>query len=273
MLGTYSLSGFGAGAYTVTPSKTGGVNGAINAFDAARIAQHVAGPPLPQLTGNQLIVADVSGNGTISSFDAGEVAGYIVQIPPTGLAGNWIFSPVNRMYASVTMDITGEDYSALLMGEVSGNWNDSTSLSPSLSSDSFGPERSMTVDLPQMTASTEKEVIIPVNVQGVVNKGIIAYEFDLRYDPAVIQPQTNAVVLSGTVSRGLVAVVNAEHRGLLRVVVYGPLPLDDDGVLLNLRFTAVGAVGSISPLTWERILFNEGEPRVMATGGRVEISY
>ena len=56
----------------MTPTKTGGINGAINSFDAGRIAQHVVG--IDPLTGNQLVVADVSGNGTISSFDAGQIA-------------------------------------------------------------------------------------------------------------------------------------------------------------------------------------------------------
>src|SRR5437763_1821162 len=56
--GNYMLTGFGSGSYTITPTKTDGVNG-ITSFDAAKIAQHVAGTNV--LTGNQLIVADVSG--------------------------------------------------------------------------------------------------------------------------------------------------------------------------------------------------------------------
>ena len=120
--GTYSLSGFGSGAYTVTPSKTGGVNGAISSFDAGKIALHVAGLPNPQLNATQLLVADVSGNGTISSFDAGQVARYAAGVPGSGATGNWIFTPVRRNYASVSGNVTGEDFVALLMGEVSGNW-------------------------------------------------------------------------------------------------------------------------------------------------------
>lgn len=118
--GTYSLSGFGSGSYTVTPSKTGGVNGSITSFDAARIAQHAAG--ISTLTGNQLIVADVSGNGMVSSFDAAQVARSAAGLSGSGSAGEWRFVPANRMYASVSVNITGEDFIALLMGEVSGNW-------------------------------------------------------------------------------------------------------------------------------------------------------
>ena len=72
-----------------------------------------------------------------------------------------------------------------------------------------------------MTAPTDKEISIPVNVQGVADKGIISYEFDLRYDPAMIQPLENPVDVAGTVSRGLSVVTNAVEPGLLRVVVYG----------------------------------------------------
>ena len=117
--GQYSLTGFGAGSYTITPTKTGGVNN-ITSFDAAKIAQHVAGTST--LTGNQLIVADVSNNGSVSSFDAAQIARYVASSPPFGITGTWKFVPVNKVYSSITGDLTGEDYSALLMGEVSGNW-------------------------------------------------------------------------------------------------------------------------------------------------------
>jgi len=112
----YMLSGFGFGSYIVTPSKTGGGNGAISSFDAAKVAQHVAG--INALTGNPLIVADVSGNGMLWSFDAGRIARYAVGLAGFGSTGNWLFSPARRTYTSVNANITGQDYSALLMGEV-----------------------------------------------------------------------------------------------------------------------------------------------------------
>lgn len=117
--GTYTLTGFGAGSYTVTPTKTDAVNG-ITSFDAAKIAQHAAG--IATLTGNQLVVADTSGNGTVTSFDAAQIARYVAALPGFGSTGTWKFVPVNHSYASVTSNVTGEDFVALLMGEVSGNW-------------------------------------------------------------------------------------------------------------------------------------------------------
>lgn len=270
-LGAYTLSGFGAGAYTVTPSKIGGQNGAVNVLDAALIARHVAGPPLPQLSGNQLVVADVSGNGSITSFDAAEIANYVVQLLPSGSTGNWIFGPASRSYGSINTDLTGQNYTALLMGEVSGNWNDPVSAN-GRPAGTTGPERSAAITLPQIVTPADNEVIIPVAIQGVEDKGVIAYQFDLRYDPAVIQPQENTVDLVSTVSNGLKAVTNTSQPGLLRVAVYGATSIEASGLLLNLKFTAVGAPGAVSPITFEQFILNDGNPRSMVMDGSVELS-
>ncbi len=281
--GLYTLTGFGAGSYTVSLSKTTGQN-SITSFDAGRIAQHVAGTLL-LTTNNQKVTADVSNNGAVSSFDAGQVATFVASGSSPGIAGQWRFflppgptfpvgaSPTSRTYSSVTSSIAGEDYVGLLIGEVSGNWNN-TGARPVGSRQlavGGGPERGVAVELPQMVTSTYKEIIVPVNVQGATNKGIISYEFDLRYDPSVLQPLADPVDVAGTASRGLSVVTNATEPGLLRVVVYGAMPIDENGLLLNLRFTAVGKSGSVSLLSFERIMFNEGEPGVSVTDGRIEL--
>lgn len=274
--GQYQLTGFGSGAYTVSLSKTTGQNG-INSFDAARVAQHVTGISL--LTNdNQRVSADVSGNGGISSQDAAKIAQVAAGLPLSlpNFTNTWRFfvspgptfpvgaSPTSRTYASVTSNLTGEDYVGLLIGDVTGNW------APSSLRPAPGPAKSAAVSLPDIQAS-DKEIVVPVNVQGVANKGVFSYEFDLRYDPTVIQPQINAADVKGTVSRGLSVVTNPYQPGLLKVVVYGAMPIDENGVLLNLRFTAVGRAGAASPLSFERLMFNEGDPGVPATGGRVEL--
>jgi hypothetical protein len=275
--GNYSMRGFGFGSYIVTPSKTGAVNGAITSFDAGRIALHVAGAPNPQLTASQLVVADVSGNSAVTSFDAGMIAKFAVGPPYTapgiGSTGTWKFNPVNKSYPSVLSAFAAQNYSAFLMGEVSGNWAN-TGARPdgsSRSSAGGGPERGIAIDLPRLKSFAGKEVIVPVSVQDVAGKGIISYEFDLRYDPAVIQPLADPVDLIGTVSRGLFSVANAAEPGILRVVVYGPVPIGENGRLLNLRFKAVGTAGSKSPLTWKRILFDDGTPLIAATDGIITL--
>jgi len=268
--GTYFLSGFGAGGYTVTPTKVGGVNG-FSSLDAGRIAQHVAGPPNPLLNATQLIVADVSGNTTVSSFDAAMIAKYVAGPPYTapgiGSTATWRFTPTNRAYASIAGNVAGEDYVGLLMGEVTGNWNN-TGARPA---ESDGPERDITVKLGNVSTPADSDVIVPVSIEGAADKGLISYELELRYDPTVIQPQAEAVSLAGTQSRGLLAVTNSVQPGVLRVVVYGPRPIEADGVLLNLKFTSVGEKGATSSLMLERISFDEGNARVNTSSGKIEL--
>lgn len=281
--GQYTLNVFGPGPYTVTPSKPFAFDNSINSFDAARVIAHVTG--LNLLSGNALVVADASGNNVINSFDAAQIARYSAALAPFGVTGQWRFytvpdvpfppgtTPTSRTYPTVNANLAGENYIGLLMGDVSGNWqntgarpahgNAENSLAKS------GPLRNIAVDLPDIISAPGKEVVVPVRIANIADKGIISYEFDLKYDPSVLQPLSEPVNIEGTISRGLFTVVNAERPGWLRVVVYGPMPIDTDGVLLDLRFTAVGAPGSSSQLTWERVIFNDGGTLLTATDGHV----
>jgi hypothetical protein len=258
--GQYTLTGFGEGPYTIMPTKSGGANG-ISSFDCAKVAQHVAGVAV--LNANQQIAADASGNGQISSFDAAQIAQYVVNGSGGSHTTEWKFMPANRVYPSVTMPITGEDYAAILVGEVSGNWNNTGARAI------LEDEIQAAVELPMIQTGPGKEIVVPVTVSGIANKGVISYEFDLRYDPNVIQPQAVPIDINETASRGLTVVSNAKNPGLLRVGAYGAIPLDTDGVLLNLRFRTVGAPNSISPLTFDQVIFNEGEPRATIPDGQV----
>jgi hypothetical protein len=239
----------------------------------------------------------VSGNGTVSSNDAALLARFVAGLTGTGNAGQWKFftadlagppagplptPPYNdsRSYASVSTSLTGEDFVALLIGEASGNYNPATHPRSAgrvagdqgpVAGDDVMAQNPITVSAQPAMTEADKVVLIPVSVEGVMGKDIISYEFNLRYDPAVIQPLENSADLTGTISRGLLVVTNPYEPGLLRVVVYGAMPITEDGILLNLRFTSVGPAGSVSPLTFERILFNEGESRISVTDGSVQL--
>ena len=281
--GTYTLSGFGATSYTIKPTKPGGANTAITSADAARVAQGVAGS-VPFVSQNQRFASDTSGNGgpnPVTSNDAALIARFVAGLTGFGRTGSWYFfvtgapSPMptapatyndHRDYASVTSNLTGEDYVAILVGETTGNYNPANNARPAT-----GPENSVSVEIPQIAAETGKEVVVPVRIVGAVDKEITSYEFNLRYDASVIQPAAEPVDVAKTASRGLSVVVNPYEPGRLRVVMYGAYPIDCDGILLNLRFTPVGNAGTASPLIFEQMMFNEGEPSVTALDGRVEL--
>jgi uncharacterized repeat protein (TIGR02543 family) len=266
LAGAYSISSLGAGSYTVTPSKSGEVNGAVSGMDSAQIAQWVVG--LISLNATQQAVADVSGTGGVSSFDSALIARYVVSLPNAGSSGTWRFAPASTTYANVNVNRTG-DYTALLMGDVSGNWIDPLATRPAPDAEELKP---VAIGAPELSALVNTEVTVPVEISDTTNKGILAYQFELRYDPAVLEPAANPADLTDTISTGYQVTVNAAERGLLRVVVFGTQPLSGAGRLINLRFNAIGNPGSASDLIWESLGLNEGGFDVRSTNGRVQVT-
>lgn len=133
-------------------------------------------------------------------------------------------------------------------------------------------ETATTVSAPSMSVETGTNFTVPVTISDTTGLGIIAYQFDLHYDPAVVQPQqVGAVDVAGTLSSQLSVIYNPNIPGNLKVAVYGPYPLAGSGTLLNFKFTAVGPATSASSLTWVNFMFNEGDPGASVTGGQVTI--
>jgi hypothetical protein len=110
------------GTYIVTPSKAaltpGGVGSKINTIDVIATQRHflVLGPPL---SGCRLTAADVNGDNAVNTV-------YVVAIQrfflggTTGFAnvGKYQFSPVSRSYSPLNSNQTGQNYDALVFGDV-----------------------------------------------------------------------------------------------------------------------------------------------------------
>jgi hypothetical protein len=212
--GAYTLNGLGGGAYTVTPSKTGDVSG-IESLDATRIQQHLVG--LITLTPNQLIAADVDNNGRVNSLDAARIQQYLVQISTPNIIGQWKFVPVNRQYASISSNLSGQDYQAILIGDVTGNWTapnappvdnaqaredqptasvntENTrvkveSTNTAITESAAVGKSQVTVSLPSnATALTGNTITVPVVIEAVpAGLPIEAFDFSVYYDPHVLQ--------------------------------------------------------------------------------------
>ena len=266
--GTYSVTDFGAGGYTVTPSKTGGDGTAVSGLDSAAIATHVVGGA--QLTNNQIITADVSGNGAITSFDAALIASYSVGLEGTGSAGTWRFIPVNRTYPNIHGDSSGQDYVALLMGDVTGNWT--AQLPPVNDSELAASADAIGISASRVNAGPGTTLTVPVKIGDTTGRGIQAYEFELHYDPDVLEVAEAAISLAETISVGRATAVNANEKGVLKGVVFGSYPLEGEGDLLNLHFNVIGAAGSATELKWERFRLNEGGISFKTESGRVTVA-
>jgi hypothetical protein len=255
--GSYLLSGLGSGAYTVTPTKSGDVNG-ISGLDAARVAQHVAG--LIVLTPNQQIAGDATNNGSLSGLDAARIAQTVAGISNTGITGQWKFLPASRSYPSVTTALTNENYEAILVGDVTGNW---TSGVPRADRE--------TEDRESDRGDADGELIVPVSIGDTTGKGIVAYDFTVVFDPDVVRPANSPVDVAGALSDGWSVVHNVQTPGRMRVIAFSTGELTGKGVLLRLRFHVL-AGGEAARLRWADLQLNEHEvPCTLSDGAQADL--
>lgn len=228
--GTYTVRGAPAGNYTLTPNKSDNVNG-ISAYDASLALQHAVGTAL--LTGPAAIAGDVNQSGQINSMDAYYIlqkAVDLIALPFPGAGKVWTFSPTTRSITGLSSHRTGEDFTAILIGDVSGNWN-----APSLVRS--GVFSATETGLQLRVGGVRADNVIPVTVQ--VNPGTASVQsLDLRltYDPA--QVAWDAVEL-GDVGDGWMVAQNGATPGKLSVALAGATPITEAGVLLTLRFHAL----------------------------------
>ena len=275
MTGFYSLSGFGAGPYTVTPSKAAqpcipsSPNG-IFADDASLVSRYVIG--LTTLTPTQVAAGKVSGPLTpvLSSFDASLIAQKVVGIcSGANQSGRWVFDPADVQHPGGVASVLTENYTAYMMGDVNGDWSPTGSRGVRLY-ELF--ELPAIVSLPAVTAEVGSSITLPLRLDELNGKPVDSFQFELYYDPAVITPRQAAASVAGTMSEGLSVVVNAAEPGILRVAVYGAVPAVGDGVWLNLHFNVTGRAGSSTPLTIGAFRFNDDNSAVTNKDGAVKVT-
>ena len=119
--GNYSFSGLPSGGnYTVTPTKaalTPATNN-INVVDVIATQRHFLNIGTP-LSGCRLTAADVNGDSLVDTVDVIAIQRFFLGLS-TGIAnaGKYQFNPASRSYPGIVSDQTGQNYDALVFGDV-----------------------------------------------------------------------------------------------------------------------------------------------------------
>ena len=191
-----------------------------------------------------------------------------------GIAGTWKFLPPSRSYSSTTVDQPNQNYDAILIGDISGNWTaaSGTQAQGSLEQTTIASANSILVDMPNSFGPTGSLVTIPIRVENdLTGQGVISYDLDLAFDGNVLQPQATATNSAGTLSSVMTITANSNIPGHLKVSTFGTAPLSGAGTLLNMNFRVVGAPGASTQLT-PGFKFNEGNPQTQTINGQFSVS-
>ena len=128
-------------------------------------------------------------------------------------------------------------------------------------------EAQTTVRVPDTTMAPSETVRLPIFVDGLAGQDVLSWQFDLQYDPAVLDTVT--VEAQGSLAEGRRMTANTTSPGRLSVAVAGTAPVASGGVLMILRLRG-GAPGR-TPLTVTTMQFNEGTPEARAHNGQVTV--
>jgi len=279
--GSYTVSGVTAGDYTLTPSKSDGVNG-ISAYDASLALQHDAG--LITLSGYAATAGDVNKSGDITSTDASYIlqkAAALIALPFPGAGKVWDFDPANRTYADLSGSISGQDFTATLLGDVSGNWSqvgfsmeDSPSPGPSLRgrgsallAGRLWAANTASLALPHLYAEPGERITVTLEI-ALDQAEVYGADIAVSHDPTVVSA---AAASAGDVAQGFLTESNLNPPGQVRVAMASAQPITDGSHLVALVFNVVGELGDTSPLQLTTVELNEGGVTTLAQGGSVSV--
>jgi hypothetical protein len=253
--GAYTTPGASAGTYTLTPRKSDMVNG-ITAYDASLVLRHAAG--LTNLTGSAATAADVNQSGQITSMDAFyilEKAVGLITLPFPGAGAVWVFSPASRPYPNLNIDQSGQDFTAVLLGDVSGNWSPTGT---GVIGGGGGGQWDVLVGVDNGPLGQDSKVA-RVLLQ-TTNPVVYGIDLALSYSP------TNRGVIGvalGSLGQSLAFAVNTNEPGLVLASLASAIPISGNGSLLVVSFAGA------EPLSWhlERFSVNEDGVVVQVDSG------
>lgn len=269
--GVYSMTGIPTGNYTLTPSKSDDVEG-ISAYDAALVLQHDAGVAL--LSGNAAVAADVNKSGAVTSMDAFYIlqkAVDLIDVPFTGAGVVWDFSPSNISITSLNADLSEQDFTAILIGDVSGNWNQKTTPAGAVRSTT-----ATTVPLigeanlvfPDVFALPNGEISVSIAV-GINGESFTSADITFTFDPTILE--VKSVGKGDLVSNWMVA-TNLGKEGQVQVGMAGKARVNKSGELLKIRFKVTGSNTSITALTFTQGQLDEGRIATALFNGSLSVN-
>ena len=243
--GTFSITNIPTGSYTATPSKTNDAS-EITGYDASLVLQAAAGPL--SLSPNQILAADVNCNGSVSAMDASYILEKAVGLIPGSFPGAgrmWSFAPSQRSYSLLNSNQSSQDFTAVLIGDVSGNWipiasqgspppapvvGQGASGSPK---DKGGSPKSVVLGMdngpwPHLPGEQVARILMKTD-----EASVYGIDLTLSYVPS---NHTVAAVRPGNLAQGVALAINTNLAGVVGASLASASPLSGSGALLLLSF-------------------------------------
>ena len=264
--GIYGFAELPSGNYTLTPAKTDGYSPSIvSPLDASLVLQHSSGSI--SLAGNQAAAADVNKAGGIDAFDASLILQYaagLIVLPFPGNPQVWEFVPSLYSYTGLDEHQTNQDFTAILSGDVSGNWTapppPGAPVSQSASPILRAPAATLRFD--DQAADPRETIQVPLVIDDA--DGVLAALATVTWEPTVLTIQS---VATTTFTSAFSLATNLSVAGEATVAMASATSLAGSGNLLLLTFEVIGSPDDTSALDVVSAELNEGAIPANPTDG------
>ena len=247
--GTYQIQSLDVdGDYTVTPERAifnDWASHLITTYHAALAVRYYAG--LTSLTTNQAKAADVDKSGSVDAYDAALIAQFAVGLSrqESSYIGEWLFIPAYRSYFGLNTDYSGQDYTGILLGDVTGDWDQTYNTNKQA-------EQEPIVWLNNINVTKDEIFKIPIELNQ--NEDIISWQLHLKYDPESIQYLGTEKSAEGS---GLQLIQNITEEGNVYLGMYS-FSENANELSAMLKFKAIGADGKSTQLNVPFFQINNG---------------
>lgn len=254
--GEFAFDGLVDGPYTLRPSKSDDVAG-ITAYDACLTLRYYLG--LTDLSAEQRLAADVDRDGSVSVIDVLHILQGCVGltgVPFPGADRVWDFIPRQRDYSAIGADLAGQDFTAVLLGDPSGNW-------PAPRAPGPGPDCKLSLGVAE--GQYDGQVAVPLTIDPQWGD-VQAVDLEIAYDAEALSVDG---LVRGPVGEEMVHAEYTGEPGTIRLAFADHSPLESGGLLATITFTVVGSLSGKGELRFSRAEVDEGAVPVDLTNGLV----
>ncbi len=246
--GQYLIPGILPGDYALSMAKAGDTQNAIQGSDALTILQKTAFLLPEELSADQALAADITGDGSLDNSDALGILRFLAFFPDgIGQTGTWFFEP-NQV--PVTSGGVVPDVKVYLRGDLLPDWG-----RPALSKRSGSPPATVDASGAQWKGD---RLTLPIQVRGGEPVGSLL--LSLNYDPALFRYEATRLTDSG---RDYLLVDNGEQEGRIHIALAGIPPAGGEGAIFEVVLRTHDAAGEVGPLTdgaeltFDRLVVND----------------
>ena len=233
-------------SYTVTPKAPPDIDITFNAvrmYDAALTAQ--AAMDRKELDNYETLSADANKDGKISLYDAALIAQYAMSSSdrPDSYVADWLFEPPFKKYEPLSQSQTDQDFKAILIGDVNGDWNPLNPFAKPKSIDNFK----------MLAAKIDAKGDLLIDLIKIYDEELIAAEATIKFNPSILK--LNAINL--TELTGQFKIYDFIENGAASVGIYSPTPANGNGSIFRFHFNILGETTNITDIEISKYIEND----------------